>query len=157
MAERRKNKKEIEEEIEPIDAVEPVEDDDEKTLEEQEADAKAQADAYVPVSAMDFADAIEMVDEIDRLKQVVRDLRVENEGLRQRIFQMQGELQRVKNPAMRGMPGYIIETPQPFNGVFAGVVFKEGRAFIPEYQVHIANMMRDDFGYRVTKTLNYIP
>lgn len=156
MAERRRSKKEMEE-VEPIDAVEPIEDGDEKTPEELDAEANDQADAYVSMSTMSFAETNEMVTEIERLKQTIRDLRVENDGLKQRIFQMQGEIQRIKNPAMRGVAGYIVETPRPFSGVFAGVVFKEGRAFIPEYQSHIANMMRDDFGYRVTKTLNYIP
>ena len=155
MQDRKRHKKVVQEE----ELKQPVASIDEQGLEyeDSEEDADAQADAYINITDLPFVNTDEMLNEIERLNQVIRDLKTENDGLRQRIYQLQGEVQSAANPAPNGMSGYIIETPKPFNGMFAGVLFQNGRGFVPSYRKDVAMMMHNDFGYRVTETDNYIP
>lgn len=96
---------------------------------------------------------LETPNQIEELLHEVEQLRKENAELQRRL---ESALTRSRAKST-GINGFIIRTPTPFTGEFAGVMFKDGQAFVPDTRVNIADMMRKDFGYEVEFVENYVP
>lgn len=50
-----------------------------------------------------------------------------------------------------GRAGWMVTTPTPYNGSTAGVIFRKGKAFLPEGEEgkRLAHFLADEFGYKV--------
>jgi len=88
-----------------------------------------------------------------QLQQLARQLAEENKRLRDMVIALRERLGQHK----RGIPGFVVKTPQPFNGMFAGVLFRNGVAFVPREKKSIAMMMERDFHYDVTAVDDWMP
>lgn len=90
---------------------------------------------------------------VEKLLDEIEKLRKENADLEKKL-----EALRAKSKgAGGGIKGFIVRTPAKYNGEFAGVVFRNGEAFIPHTRAELAKELANDFGYEVEAVEDYIP
>lgn len=102
-----------------------------------------------PMSAgtLTAADRMELQDE-EALREELEALREENELLRNQIASLTNQAK----PQATGRGGWVVTTKNPqYEGRTAGVMFRGGRAFIPDGDgaAGKANALKVDFGYQV--------
>jgi len=88
--------------------------------------------------------------ELDALKAKIDELKRENDALKK-------EIERLRKGRVAGLSGYIIRTPQPFTGKFAGIMFDNGMAFVPDERAIEAIALAQDFGYQIERVEGYVP
>lgn len=89
---------------------------------------------------------------IEKLLDEIEKLRKENADLEKKL-----EAMRAKSKGAGGMKGFIVRTPAKYNGEFAGVIFRNGEAFIPHSRAELAKELAEDFGYEVEAVEDYVP
>lgn len=110
-------------------------------------------DDQKPMTTTELYEALETIqDELERVEAERDSLKTENETLKT-------EVERLRAAPTTGRSGWIVKTPYAgFNGVTAGVVFRNGTALIPDNAdgARLAREMEAEFGYAVSFVTDYL-